>query len=114
MPVADGAQWTIISQLNITNKPSKTMGKLTFFEYIQMRVKGRRTHGPMQDLVDDMGQDEELAEKENGQQIVNHIKWLACAGAYEALKRFISAYKKYCKDHMLEAEHVSVKDSYEP
>jgi hypothetical protein len=67
----------------------------------------------MQDLVDDMGQDEELAEKENGQQIVDHIKWLACAGAYEALKRFISAYKKYCKDHELEAEHVSVKDRYE-
>ncbi|MBR3856415.1 MAG: hypothetical protein IKM68_00345 [Bacteroidaceae bacterium] len=90
------------------------MEKLTFFEYIQLRVNGRRTHGPMQDLVDDMGQDEELAEKENGQQIVDHIKWRACAGAYEALKRFISAYKKYCKDHALEAEHVSVKDSYEP
>lgn len=90
------------------------MEKLTFYDYIQMRVKGRRTHGPMQDLVDDMGQDEELAEKENGQQIVDHIKWMACAGAYEALKRFISAYKKYCKDHSLEAEHVSVKDSYEP
>lgn len=90
------------------------MEKFSFYDYIQLRANGRRTKTIVQDLVDDMKQDEELAEKENGQQIVDHIKWLACAGAYEALKRFISAYKKYCKDHELEAEHVSVKDRYEP
>ena len=90
------------------------MEKLTFYDYIQMRVKGRRTHGIVQDLVDDMKYDEELARKENGQEIVDHIKWMACAGAYEALKHFISAYKKYCKVHELEAERVSVKESYEP
>ncbi len=79
------------------------MEKLTFYSYIQMRIAGRRTKSIVQDLIDDMKTDKEL-EGKTGAEIVGHIKPLACFGARDALRRFSSQYKQYCKAHGYESE----------
>ena len=79
------------------------MEKLSLYAYIQQRIAGRRTDSIVQDLIDDMKQDKELAGK-TGAEIVSHIRWRACSGALEALNRFLKSYRHHCKVHEYEPE----------
>lgn len=81
------------------------MQELSLYNYIQIRVNGKRRYGIVQDLVDDMKEDKELNGK-TGQEIVSHICWRACLGAREALGRLLSSYKAYCKSHDYQPENV--------
>lgn len=79
------------------------MEKLTLYAYIQQRIAGRRTDSIVQDLIDDMRRDKELAGM-TGTEIVHHIRWHACEGARLALSRFLQSYKYHCKAHNYEPE----------
>lgn len=45
----------------------------------------------------------------SAQEIVNHIRWRACSGAWDATKQFVQQYKQYCKNNGLEAEIVTCR-----
>ena len=79
---------------------------MTLYAYIQKRIAGRRTCGIVQDLIDDMERDKDLKGK-TGVEIVFHISVRACFEAREALKRFISSYRQYCKAHGYQAERLN-------
>lgn len=81
------------------------MEKLTLYAYIQQRIAGRRTDSIVQDLIDDMRRDKELAGM-IGSEIVHHIRWRACEGARLALSRFLQSYKHHCKAHNYEPERL--------
>ena len=74
------------------------MDKLTLYEYIVLRINGKRRYNIVQDLIDDMKRDKEL-EGKAWYEIVWHIKSRACVGCLEALGLFLKSYKRYCKDH---------------
>ena len=78
------------------------------YAYIQKRIAGRRTESIVQDLVDDMKCDKNLNGK-TAQEIVNHIRLVACYGAWEATKQFVQQYKQYCKKHNVKAEPVNCR-----
>ena len=85
------------------------METLKLYDYIHIRVNGKRRHSIVQDLVDDMREDKELVGK-TGQEIVSHICRLACSGAREALSRFLQSYKNYCAAHNFKHESLSMRD----
>lgn len=78
------------------------------YAYIHKRIEGRRTHSIVQDLIDDMRCDKNLAGK-TAQEIVNHIRLLACDGAWDATKKFVQQYKRYCKKNNVKAEPVNCR-----
>ena len=84
------------------------METLKLYDYIQIRVNGKRHKSIVQDLIDDMCKDKELTCK-TGQEIVNHIRRHACSGAWEALGLFLQSYKAYCKNHNFHSESVTRK-----
>ena len=83
------------------------MEKLTMYDYIKMRI-GMNRRSIVQDLINDMKRDEALKGM-TAQEIVEHIRHKACYGAWQAMRRFVSQYKRYCKLHELEAEEVTCK-----
>ena len=93
--------------LHVSNnqKIENYMETLKLYDYIQIRVNGKRRDSIVQDLVDDMRRDKELAGK-TGQEIVDRIRLRACSGAWEALGRFLNSYKTYCKTHNFQPESV--------
>ena len=78
------------------------------YAYILKRIEGRRTESIVQDLVDDMKCDKDLNGK-TAQEIVNHIRLVACYGAWEATKQFVQQYKQYCKKNNMQAEPVNCR-----
>lgn len=84
------------------------MKKMTLYAYIQKRINGRRRDSIVQDLIDDMKRDKEL-EGKTAQEIVNHIRWRVCSGAWDATKQFVQQYKQYCRKNGLEAETVTCR-----
>ena len=84
------------------------MKELTLYDYIQIRINGKRTDSIVQDLIDDMKRDEVLKDCA-GWEIVRHIQRHACVGCLEALSRFLSSYRQYCKRHGYQCEEVSIR-----
>lgn len=82
------------------------METFTFYDYIQKRMKGIQRDSIVTDLFADIKRDEEIKEGMTGQEIANHIRWKACEGAFEAMKRIINQYKQYCKARGYESENV--------
>ena len=79
------------------------------YDYIKMRI-GMSRRSIVQDLVNDMRRDEAL-EGMDAQEIVEHIRHMACTGAWQALRRFVSQYKRYCKLHGLKSEEVTCRET---
>ena len=84
------------------------METMTMYCYILKRIEGRRTSSIVQDFIDDMARDKEL-EGKTAQEIVNHIRLVACDGAWDATKKFVQQYKRYCKKHNVKAETVNCR-----